>query len=368
VSEEAVADTPEGMVLRQIPAASEPVPGGAIELTVSKRPRPTADTMHAPIVPSSPTAPTAPAAGTNPPHGTAPTPGTTATPEPGKTPAPAARVAPNVVGRIEADAFVALRDASLGYQVDFEDVAPERAGRVLRQDPPPTTPIGEGIRVALTIGRARATPRPSVSTVPPRAGTTTMTPVVNSSLPPPGRHSRSGPATPSARSTSATGVPLIPPPPPSPTPTSPATATLAIRPTSETVSVPDLGGRDATEAVEVALRAGLVPTIVADLDARGQVGRVRLQMPAAGSPARVGSSVSLHVGARTSASMVDVPDVIGLPSGDAAARLAASGFATQLIRSNAKPGLFANPDQIVGQTPVGRFSADAAQVVRIFLP
>ena len=134
------------------------------------------------------------------------------------------------------------------------------------------------------------------------------------------------------------------------------------------VAVPDLTGHDASESVEAALREGLVPVVEADRDARASVGRVRLQSPAAGTVVRAGSNVTLSVGGGFSGAMSDVPNVVGLSTSEASARLSAAGFSTQVVRVAVRPGVFAMSDQVLGQTPVGRFASDHARVVRIFVP
>ena len=95
---------------------------------------------------------------------------------------------------------------------------------------------------------------------------------------------------------------------------------------------------------------------------------MRTQNPAAGSSARVGSTVSLTIGAGSMTAVVDVPSVIGLPSKDAVARLVAAGFVTELVRAPVPEGAFAGTDIVVAQSPVGRFGRDQAGVVRVYVP
>src|SRR5207245_45395 len=108
-------------------------------------------------------------------------------------------------------------------------------------------------------------------------------------------------------------------------------------------------GRDATSAVEIVLHAGLIPVVVADYDARAAAGRVRLQSPAAGSTAHAGTAVSLQIGAGFSPQMVDVPNVVGLSSADAVARVRRAGFSALILSAGARSGVFVIPDQVVGQ-------------------
>jgi len=134
---------------------------------------------------------------------------------------------------------------------------------------------------------------------------------------------------------------------------------------AETVVVPDFVGRDAAEAVEVALRAGVLPVLVGDRDARAAAGRVRMQSTGAGAATRTGTPVTIQVGAGASPSMVDVPSVAGSSVEAAVARLSSAGFSTSIVRVAARRGVFA-AGVVVAQAPVGRFSSDQARLVRLF--
>jgi len=359
VSEEDTGgETPEGLVLHQKPSAGEPVGAAGVEMVVARR---------GPVV-------------------------------------PAVVLVPNVLGRPADDAVRVLRDGGYVPRILPWPTTAERAGLVLRQEPAASSSAPVGTSVVVYVGAAAGRPparvpptfrppgtgTPGTGTPPPdttpRAVPAPLPPAApGSDLPPPRRLTRPGEALPPPMPP-RTGAPTSPrataPPSPRPTPGSvvpmPGPGTSGAPPPivrtggvagpaagAEFVSAPDFVGRDAAEAIEVALRAGLLPRVVGDRDARAAAGRVRMQSVATGTPARTGSPVTLQVGAGASPSMVDVPDVSGQSVEAAVARLSSGGFATSIVRVAARPGVFAT-GVVVAQAPSGRFAPDLARLVRLF--
>jgi beta-lactam-binding protein with PASTA domain len=97
-------------------------------------------------------------------------------------------------------------------------------------------------------------------------------------------------------------------------------------------TVPDVTGSPLDEAV-TALRAAGLAAERRDVDSDEAAGTVVGQDPAAGTEAERGSTVRLDVsrGAQT----VTVPDVVGLPEGDARSELEGLGFRVRVVRETA---------------------------------
>jgi beta-lactam-binding protein with PASTA domain len=137
-------------------------------------------------------------------------------------------------------------------------------------------------------------------------------------------------------------------------------------PDAASVSVPTLVGRPALEAFEAAIRAGLRPRVALAAEP-GAPDPVRRQEPAAGAAARAGAVVTLTIGPGSGAAPADVPDVTGLATSEAAARLRAAGRTARVFRVQAPTGVFPDPDRVLAQTPVGRVALAPDAPVLLFV-
>ena len=83
---------------------------------------------------------------------------------------------------------------------------------------------------------------------------------------------------------------------------------------------------------------------------------------------RTGSPLTFSVGSGYSPTMVDVPNVVGLYTTEAAAQLARLGLRAQVVAVRGRVGVF-TPDgqRVVAQTPAGRSTPQLAGYVRLFV-
>ncbi len=364
-------EDPEGIVVRQTPAAGKPVLDGNVELVVSR---------HATKVSAPP--------------------------------------APDVVGRTEADARGVLSGGRYHVSVEYEDVDAPRVGLVLRQVPPAGTPTPdpEATWVEIVVGRLApkapeapvVPPAPPVNpptppvvpptppVEPPTPPVAPPTPPVEPSAPPvvPPTPPVEPPAPPAVPPTPATegalpmpsaprGIPdvtkqslTVPPGPPEPPmpslprpPSGPTPAPSTPRPpaippgqppplvtrTGETLKVPVLSDVEAAEAIRSALEAGLAPQIVPLRDPQAPAGRVSRTFPAAGVEVHVGDPVTLSVGTGSAVPGPEVPTFVGQTVVQALDRLNRAAIRTEIVRVKVKPGVFPAGDVVLAQFPAGPF-------------
>jgi serine/threonine-protein kinase len=133
-----------------------------------------------------------------------------------------------------------------------------------------------------------------------------------------------------------------------------------------TTSVPYVAGSDVNAAIDQVLRAGLVPMLEADRDPRARIGRVRAQVPAAGTGAAAGSVVRLSVGGGYGSGAVNVPNVTGLPAADATSQLRAAGLTVQTVPvPTSLP--WAPRGTVVAQSPLGPSARSDSSVVTLWV-
>lgn len=145
--------------------------------------------------------------------------------------------------------------------------------------------------------------------------------------------------------------------PPSSSPATPPTTPPPTRPAPAPVVIPELTGQSLAEARELLARVGLALGDIATEDAAAVADTVLGSSPAAGEPTAAGSAVSVRVASGRNV----VPAVAGLGFAEAAALLAAAGFASST------GGDAASAAAVTGTDPMAGSTASVGSVVNLTL-
>jgi beta-lactam-binding protein with PASTA domain len=238
---------------------------------------------------------------------------------------PQAVEVPDVLGVERAKAESDVRAAGLEPTVLYEEVGPGTAeGIVLRQTPSAGELVATGSGVEVLISRATAE-------APSSAPASTAAPSA-----PPAPRAEAGPGRP-----------------------------LPGLPRGAAAPVPDVRGKDGVAAVQAMFDAGFLPVVRAEPDAVAKAGSVRAQWPAGGASLARGDVATLWVSSGWTARMTDVPDVVGLSLDAAKSALSAGGQGVDVRKVGRASG--AGADVVAAQVPAGRWSAEEAHVVTVWV-
>jgi serine/threonine-protein kinase len=258
---------------------------------------------------------------------------------------------PNVVTRPVAEAVQALRDAGLSpatEEVPNDQVAP---GVVFDQDPPAGTRVKRGATVRLKVSAGAppvsvpavvGTALDDARDVLSGAGLAVDVRLQPSDTEPAGQVLAQEPA-------AGTAVPRG------------TTVTLTVSSGKPKVAVPDVAGKDATEAANILGQQGFrvrTQREPSDTVAEGTVIRTD---PPAGSDADKGSTVTIVVS--SGPADVEVPSVVGMTQADATAALEAAGF--QVVVQNQTVVDAADVGRVIDQSPNAGTRAPRGSTVTI---
>lgn len=258
---------------------------------------------------------------------------------------------PNVVTRPVAEAVQALRDAGLApvtEEVANDQVAP---GIVFDQDPPAGTRVKRGATVRLKVSAGAppvlvpavvGTALDDARDVLSGAGLAIDVRLEASDTEPAGQVLAQDPA-------AGTEVPRG------------TTVTLTVSSGKPKVPVPDVAGKDATEAANILGQQGFrvrTQREPSDTVAEGSVIRTD---PPAGSEAEKGSTVTIVVS--SGPAEVEVPSVVGMTEADATATLEGAGF--QVVVQNQTVIDAADVGRVIDQSPNAGTRAPRGSTVTI---
>ncbi|MGI8572390.1 MAG: Stk1 family PASTA domain-containing Ser/Thr kinase [Solirubrobacteraceae bacterium] len=266
---------------------------------------------------------------------------------------PVMKPVPAVVNKNVAAASTIVQNQGFNVvTIDLQDIAPN--GTVIRENPPPGTQLAQGLTVTLTVSTGPGNRNvPTVARLPVKQA---QAAIVRAGLRA-GRvlteHSTTIPAGDVIRTDPSAGTPIL----------AASPVTLFVSTGRPLATVPEVRG-DTVAAAKAKLRgAGLTWSISNAVSTATAPGLVISENPSVGSQAAVGSTIDLTVA--KAPPTVQVPNVLGLSAGAAAARLAGDGFTvvdrSYDVRKLAKQGL------VLRQSPLGGAQRQKNSTVTIFV-
>jgi beta-lactam-binding protein with PASTA domain len=253
-----------------------------------------------------------------------------------RTPVLAGVTVPNLAGLSPDEAARALADLALSARLADGAGTAEQQGRIVSQRPAAGTDVAKQTQVTLVVARRVAAPTDGLSSAPAVG---------------PGRGTPPGPPTPRSATTPLPPVRLPP------------------RDAAPTASVPGVNGQTARAAVDAVIRAGLMPIVQMDRNARTSPGAVSGQRPAAGTPARLGDLVYLTVavGSVAGERSVSIPVGTGAEAAQAQRVFAQHGLGVEVVEVNAPDHPYAGTGRVVAQYPVSTVPAAMGRVVTLWI-
>jgi eukaryotic-like serine/threonine-protein kinase len=127
-----------------------------------------------------------------------------------------------------------------------------------------------------------------------------------------------------------------------------------------TVPIPDVAGQTVQQATNTLERLGFEVSVRGQADENVERGRVIRSVPAAGTSAEEGSTVTLIVSGGPG--LEEVPDVVGLESDAARAAIVSAGFEVDVIEqaSDSVP-----QGRVISQNPAGNSEAERGSLVTL---
>ena len=142
-------------------------------------------------------------------------------------------------------------------------------------------------------------------------------------------------------------------------PGSKVTFVVSLGPGTQSITIPNVVGKSQADAEAAIKAAGLVPSVVSNVDATVPKGIVAGQSPAAGGKTAAGSVVGILVSLGPDTT-VSVPNVVGKSQADAEAAIEAAGLLPQAAE---QPDAEVPKGTVISQGPQGGAKAEAGSVV-----
>jgi beta-lactam-binding protein with PASTA domain len=241
---------------------------------------------------------------------------------------------PDVIGMARQAAVTLLRSMGFEVQVVLRPTADVQEGLVLTQRPFAGEALAVGGAVALEVAQAPASS--GALERPPAVGPGTPTPLVN--------------------------TPRAPGSPPNP-------VRLPEPGAAASGSVPSVEGQAARAAIDLLLKAGLMPIVENDRNHTQRSGVAVRLAPAAGSGVRPGDLVRVYVGIGpvVGERSVSVPFAVGADMAQAETIFRRQGLSVEVVELDVPGHPYAGTGRVVSQYPVSTVPMSLGKVITLWV-